>query len=166
MFFNDWNGLLAVLVAGACCYPALVIFLRVSGKRTLSKLNAFDLVVTVALGSTMATVIVSRDVPIFEGLLALVLLIGLQLAVAWTSLRSRAFRRLVKAEPRLLYAEDGPVEKAMKEERITLDELISAARANGKPSLESVRFIILETNGELSVIPKSASGALRGLRPA
>ena len=51
MFFDSWFGLLRVLVVGALAYAALILFLRVSGKRTLTKLNAFDLVVTVALGS-------------------------------------------------------------------------------------------------------------------
>ena len=67
MFFDGWAGLLRVLVVGALAYAALVLLLRVSGKRTLSKMNAFDLVVTVALGSTLATVLPSRDVALAEG---------------------------------------------------------------------------------------------------
>lgn len=67
MFFDGWTGLLRVLVVGTLAYAALVLLLRVSGKRTLSKMNAFDLVVTVALGSTLATVLLSRDVALAEG---------------------------------------------------------------------------------------------------
>jgi uncharacterized membrane protein YcaP (DUF421 family) len=70
MFFDSWTGLGRVLVVGTLAYFALVLTLRVSGKRTLSKLNAFDLVVTVALGSTLATVLLSKDVALAEGLLA------------------------------------------------------------------------------------------------
>lgn len=81
-------------------YAALVIFLRFSGKRTLSKMNAFDLVVTVALGSTLATILLSKDVAPAEGLLALLLLISLQFTVAWLSVRFPTIQQLVKSEPR------------------------------------------------------------------
>ena len=70
MIFDTWFGLLRVLVVGTAAYAALVLLLRASGKRTLAKLNAFDLVVTVALGSTLATVLLSKDVALAEGLLA------------------------------------------------------------------------------------------------
>ena len=78
MFFDDWFGLLRVMVVGVAAYAALVALLRASGKRTLAKLNAFDFVVTVALGSTLATVLLSKDVALAEGLRAFALLTGLQ----------------------------------------------------------------------------------------
>ena len=68
MWFGSWDGLVRVVVGGVAAYAFLVALLRVSGKRTLSKLNAFDLVVTVALGSTLATVLLSKDVPVVEGM--------------------------------------------------------------------------------------------------
>ncbi len=63
MFFDTWTGLGRTVVVGTLAYAALVLILRVSGKRTLSKMNAFDLIVTVALSSTLATVLLARDVP-------------------------------------------------------------------------------------------------------
>lgn len=80
----------------------MVLLLRVSGKRTLTKMNAFDLVVTVALGSTLATVLLTKSVALAEGLTAFVLLIFLQFVLTWLSVRSRAVGRLVKSEPTLL----------------------------------------------------------------
>ena len=76
--------------------------LRLSGKRTLGKMNAFDLVVTVALGSTLATVILGKAVPLAEGLVALLMLICLQFANAWRSVRSHQFEQFIKSEPTLL----------------------------------------------------------------
>ena len=73
--FSDWGGMLRILVTATAAYAILVAVLRVSGKRTLSKLNAFDLIVTIALGSTLASVITSDSLPLAEGLLALVLLV-------------------------------------------------------------------------------------------
>lgn len=81
MVFDSWFGLLRVLVVGTIAYAALVLLLRVSGKRTLAKLNAFDLIVTVALGSTLATVLLSKSVALVEGLAAFALLAGLQYLV-------------------------------------------------------------------------------------
>lgn len=89
MFFDSWTGLGRVLLVGTFAYVALVAILRISGKRTLTKLNAFDLVVTVALGSTLATVLLSRSVALAEGVLAMVL-VFLQFMI---TLKATAFRQ-------------------------------------------------------------------------
>ena len=102
MFFSGFEGIWRTLIVGLCAYAALVGVLRITGKRTLTKMNAFDLVVTVALGSTLATIVLSKDVALAEGVTAFVLLAGAQYAVTWTSLRSPRFRRWIKAEPRAL----------------------------------------------------------------
>lgn len=95
VFFGGWGGLGRTLVVGALAYGALVFMLRISGKRTLSKMNAFDLVVTVALGSTLATVLLNRSVPLAEGVVALGLLIALQFGITWASVRRERFQALV-----------------------------------------------------------------------
>ncbi|KUJ86587.1 MAG: hypothetical protein XD36_2964 [Halomonas sp. 54_146] len=87
-FFNGWGSLLRVIVVGVLAYAALVFFLRISGNRTLSKMNAFDLIVTVALGSTLATVLLSKDVALAEGAVAMALLISLQFIITWFSVRT------------------------------------------------------------------------------
>lgn len=105
MFFDSWRGMLHILVVGFSAYAILIFMLRISGKRTLSKMNAFDLVVTVALGSTLATVLLDQSVPLMEGVLALALLVGLQFAITWMSVRFDWFKTLIKAEPTLLVHE-------------------------------------------------------------
>lgn len=102
MFYDGWPDLVRILIVGSLSYAGLVAFLRVSGKRTLAKMNAFDLVVTVALGSTFATVLLNKDVTLAEGLLAFVLLCTLQYGVAYLSVRSSRFRDVIKSEPALL----------------------------------------------------------------
>ena len=82
MWFDSWSDLVRVAVIGASAYVTVVVVLRLSGKRTLAKLNAFDLVVTVALGSTLATILLSSDVSWAEGALALAMLALLQSLVA------------------------------------------------------------------------------------
>ena len=167
MFFDDWFGLLRVVVVGTAAYAALVALLRASGKRTLAKLNAFDFVVTVALGSTLATVLLSKDVALAEGLLAFALLAGLQYAVAWLSVRSPRFSGLVKSEPSLLLHRGRFLEGAMRQQRVTHDEVVSALRSSGLARPEDAAAVVLETDGSLSVV-KATDGAqdaevLRGL---
>jgi uncharacterized membrane protein YcaP (DUF421 family) len=93
MLFDSWAGLGRVLVVGTLAYVALVLLLRISGKRTLTKLNAFDLVVTVALGSTLATVLLSKSVALAEGALALCLLISLHMPSRGCRYARRVSRR-------------------------------------------------------------------------
>ena len=158
MFFENWQGLLRTLVVGVLAYVGLVIFLRFSGKRTLAKLNAFDLVVTVALGSTLATMILSRDVALFEGMLGLAVLIGLQFAVTWTSVRLPWVKRSVRSEPTLLLHRGRILEQALRAQRVTESELHAAIRSAGVASLESVEAVVLETDGSLSVVGRPRDG--------
>jgi uncharacterized membrane protein YcaP (DUF421 family) len=161
MFFDGWSGVVRVVVVGACAYVALVLLLRGSGKRTLAKLNAFDFVITVALGSTLATVVLSSSVALVEGVAALALLVALQYVVAWASVRSRRVERLVKSEPTMLYR-NGFLDEAMRRERVTTDEVIQAARGQGHADLGSVGAVVLETDGTLSILDgPPASGAQR-----
>lgn len=152
MFFDSWYDLARILVVGTVAYAGLVFVLRVSGKRTLSKMNAFDLVVTVALGSTLATVLLTRDVALGEGLLAFALLCFLQFIVTFIAVRSARFRALIKAEPALLYHRGSFVESLMRSERITADEIRAAARQKGIADMAQVEAVVLETDGSLSVL--------------
>lgn len=86
---DGWAALGRTLLCVGGAYVALVLTLRATGKRTLAKLNAFDLVVTVALGATMATAILSKDVAFAQGIVVVLALAGLQYVLAWASVRSR-----------------------------------------------------------------------------
>lgn len=164
MFFDGWDGLFRVGVVGVLAYAGLVLLLRVSGKRTLSKMNAFDLVVTVALGSTLATVLLSSSVALAEGLLAFALLIFLQFAVSWLSVRSAAVRRLVKNEPKMLFYDGGFLSEAMRSERVTEEEVEAAVRQQGIADLEEVGAAVLETDGSVTVLPRADLGSGSSLR--
>ena len=122
------------------------------GKRTLTKLNAFDGVVTVALGSTIASTIMSKSTALAEGATAFAVLIGLQFVITFLSVRIKAFSKLVKAEPRLLLLDGQFLDDALKSERVTRGEVRSATRAQGAASLSQIHAIVLETDGSLSVI--------------
>lgn len=157
-FFDGGGGLLRVGVVGVLAYVSLVVLLRLTGKRTLSKMNAFDLIVTVALGSTLATVLLSKDVALAEGVLAFAALIFLQFAVTWTSVRSKLFQKLIKAEPRLLFHDGSFLDIAMRRERVTRDEVLAAMRQSGHDDPSTVRSVVLETDGSMSVVASGGVG--------
>ena len=152
MLFQDWSGIIRTIVVGVLAYIALVALVRVSGKRTLSKMNAFDLIVTIALGSTLATVLLSQDVALAEGVTGFAVLIGLQLAVTWLSVRFPRVNHLVRAEPTLLLHRGEFMRGAMRHERVTEQELVQAIRGQGIGSPKDVKAVVLETDGGFSII--------------
>lgn len=154
MFFAGAPGVWRTLLVGLCAYVLLILVLRTTGKRTLSKMNAFDLIVTVALGSTLATVILSKDVALAEGVTAFVMLAGAQLAVTWLSTRSKRFRSWVKAEPTILVEKGIMLSDAMKRERVTSDEVEAAVRGAGFDGLDAIALVVLETDGSMSVVAR------------
>jgi uncharacterized membrane protein YcaP (DUF421 family) len=158
MFFDNWAGLLRTAAVGIIAYAALILLLRISGKRTLTKMNAFDFVITVALGSTLATVLLSEDTALAEGILALALLIFLQFIMTWFSVRSKKVSRLLKAEPRLLLRNGEFLWGAMKAERINEGEILQAMRSQGVTLKEQVEAVVLESDGSLSILKKDPDG--------
>ncbi len=155
IFFTSWQSLARTFISGIIAYALLIFFLRISGKRTLSKLNAFDLVVTVALSSTLATILLNKNVAIADGLLALLLLIFSQYVITYFSVRSETIDKAVKSTPSVLYYQGEFYPNKMKEERVTREEIIAAARQNGIEDIKQVKAVFLETDGSLSIIKLS-----------
>lgn len=169
MWFDSTSQVIRVLLVGAAAYASLVVVLRVSGKRTLAKLNAFDLIVTVALGSTLATVLLNASVSYVEGLVALALLVSLQFVVAGIAAWVPGGHRLVTSRARLLLRDGVMDESALKQNRVAADEVRQAVRSSGTGDLSQVAAVVLETDGSLSVIAQSAAGdrsAMKGVRGA
>ncbi|MBT2640897.1 DUF421 domain-containing protein [Bacillus sp. ISL-41] len=157
MFFNSWDAVWRTLIVGILAYAALVFILRISGKRTLSKMNAFDLIVTVALGSTLATILLNKNVALAEGISAFFILIALQYSVAWLSIRSDVFKKLIKSDPKLIFYQGNYLKENIVKERVLEVEILQAARSSGINSMEQVEAVVLETDGRISVIKKSDS---------
>ncbi|CAM4212897.1 YetF domain-containing protein [Vreelandella rituensis] len=170
IFFDGWGAIVRTGIIGVLAYVALVTVLRISGKRTLSKMNAFDLIVTVALGSTLATILLSKDVSLAQGIAALGLLVGMQFVVTWSSVRARWVRQLVTGEPALVLYQGKLLPEALKSARVTEDEVRAAVRSAGLPMLEVVEAVVLETDGSFSVVQRSekriTGPTLEGLSPA
>lgn len=154
MFFGGLEGLVRTLVVGTLGYVALIATLRWSGKRTLSKMSAFDLIVTVSLGSTLAALLLTKDVALAEGVFAFVLLIGLQFAVTWSSVRMPWVRRLVTGEPQMLFENGAFLVAALHRARVTEQDVRAAVRGAGLRDFSAVDAVVLETDGSFSVVER------------
>lgn len=152
MFLASPVSLALTVFVAALAYASLVALLRIAGNRTVAKWNAFDLVVTVALGSSLATVILSDRTSAAQGIAAFAALVAFQFAITWLSVRFRAVERFVKSRPVLLLRNGLVQEEALRRTRITVSELRAAVRGKGIGSLEDLAAVILETDGTISVI--------------
>lgn len=155
MFFDGWSGILRMLAVGVPAYAALVLLLRIGGKRTLAKLNAFDLVVTVAFGSILATALLDATLPLADVIVAFALLVILQFIVTWSSLRSRTVDRVLRNDPTVLYERGEYLEEVMRRERVKPSEVMAAVRSQGLDDLDHVERVVLEADGSLSVVVRT-----------
>ncbi|WP_213423408.1 DUF421 domain-containing protein [Bhargavaea massiliensis] len=154
MFFGGWEDIGRILSTGVISYVLLIVCLRISGKRSLSKMNMFDFVVTIALGSVLATTLLDKKTSLASGISALGLLLLLQFLVSWMTVRWKTARNLIKGSPEALYAHGAFREEAMRKTRVHRTEILQSVREQGIASLEQVEAVILETNGDLSVVKK------------
>jgi uncharacterized membrane protein YcaP (DUF421 family) len=158
LFFKDWESLYHILICAAISYITLFIFIRISGKRTLAKLNAFDFVVTVTLGSTLSSMILLK-VTVTEGAVALLVIILLQYALAWLAKQSHTMEKAINSEPTLLFYNGKFLQEAMLKEVITEEEIYSEIRRFRIENMEEVKAVVMELNGEITVVKKSENAS-------
>lgn len=153
IFFTNWESIARTFIIAVLSYVVLIFLLRSSGKRSLSKMNAFDFVITIALGSTFASLILNKSVSLSEGIVAFFTLIFLQFTVTWLSVRFKWVKHLVTSEPVLILYKGELQHQVIKKERITIEEINFSVRQKGISSLKEVDVIILETTGDFTVVP-------------
>ncbi|MEM8504798.1 MAG: YetF domain-containing protein [Cyanobacteria bacterium P01_D01_bin.1] len=165
--FGEQASILHTLIVGTLSYLGVIVWLRISGKRTLSKWNSFDFVVTVAFGSVLASSLLSTNTSWLQAMLAVGMLVVFQYVLTWLSVRTTVVQRLLKAEPTLLVFNGKFLKQPMKEQRVAEGEVLAAIRLSGGSSIEDTDAVILETNGNFSVVKnldvRNAS-ALRDVR--
>lgn len=153
IFRLEWNSTLRILISAFIAYAAIIIYIRILGKRSTSEMNNFDWIVTVSLGSIMASSVVLKDVSVPEGMLSILTLLLLQYLVTKIMYYSDLFRETVKSTPRLLFFKGEFIEENMENERVLKPEVYAAIRKKGLKSVEQVYAVVLETNAKISVIP-------------
>lgn len=159
IWFDGWESIFRTICLTTLGYIALVLLLRISGKRTLSKMNAFDFIITIALGSCLASVALNKSISLADGVTAVALFIGFQFMLTWSSVRIKAIKNLITSSPTLLFYKGDFLHKAMKTERITVEEIYGAGRQKGISTLDDIDMIILETTGDITIIERSTKGA-------
>lgn len=157
--FGSWNAILHTLITGTLTYFGLIFWLRISGKRTLSKWNSFDFVVTVAFGSILASALLTGSTSFAQAMVGIGLLVGFQFLLTWLSVRTPKVQMLIKAKPTLLLYKGKLLEDTLKQKRIAKGEVLAAIRSSGHAQVESIDAVVLETNGNVSIMSTVDSGS-------
>lgn len=142
------------IVRAVIVYTFLLVMLRITGKRQIGQLAPFDLVLLLVLSNAVQNAMNGGDNSVSGGLISAVTLIGINMFVGWATWRSKKFERLIEGQPRVLIHNGKLYEEALTREKLTHHELMSALRSAGCSCIEEVRSAILETDGQITVIPR------------
>ena len=154
-FYDSWQDLLQIAITVPIIYLFIIVAVRVVGKRSTSQMNNFDWIVTVAIGSIAGAGIMRKGSAITETILAISLLLLLQWLLTTAVRKNKSLQQLVKARPTLLVHDGEFIEKSMRHERITRGEVLSALRVSGLTEISQAKWVILEPDASMSVIPMS-----------
>jgi uncharacterized membrane protein YcaP (DUF421 family) len=135
---------------------AFLLFLtRIVGRRELSSLEPFDLILLIVIGDLVQQGVTQSDHSVTGAILAAGTFAVLTVVVSYLSFRVARLRPVIEGEPMVLMQDGQPIERNLRRERITIDELAAAARKNGISSLDQVQWAVLETSGQVSFLQKS-----------
>ena len=123
-------------------------------------MNAFDFIITIALGSSLSIVALNKNISLADGITAIGLFIGLQFLLTWLSVRIKAVKNLITSNPTFIFYNGNFLKSVMNKQRITEEEIYSAGRQKSIPTLDEVDMIILETTGEITIIKKKTNGMI------
>ena len=143
-----------IVLRAAFAFVFVFFLTRVVGKRELSSLEPFDLILLIVLGDLIQQGVTQSDYSVTGLILAGTTIALLQVAASYVSYRFKAVRPVLDGEPMVLVEDGRVLERNLVRERITRDELAVAARLNQIDSLDRVRWAVLETSGQISFIPK------------
>ncbi|MBQ3108726.1 MAG: DUF421 domain-containing protein [Clostridia bacterium] len=148
--------MLTLFLRGVIIYLLVFLVIRLSGKRQISDLQPFDLVITLLLADLAANPVVDTSIPLLYGAVPIFALFLAQQMVSYLSMKSERFRVAVCGRPILLIADGCVQESVMREARYTLNDLFEQLRQKDVFDISDVAYAILETNGALSVLKKGA----------
>lgn len=149
---TTWGAAAMSAVSALGIYAAVIIYTRLAGLRSFSKMSSFDFAMTVAIGSLIASTILTRDPPLLRAIVALGALYALQLGLARLRVRFHAVGNAVDNEPILLMENGRILEDAMRAAEITRGDLLAKLREANVLRLAQARAVVLETTGDISVL--------------
>jgi uncharacterized membrane protein YcaP (DUF421 family) len=157
MLFHSWSDLWRVVISATTTFVVIVIILRIVGSQAIAKMSAYDMIATVTFGSIVSTVAVTRGVTIAEAVTAMLTLIVLQEVMRFLQSRWLPAHHAMREPPLLVVWEGTLLEDRLREHRISADEVRAAVRRQGMSSLSEARLVVLENDGEWSVVPESSA---------
>ena len=163
MFFRSWESLLRVAVSAAVVYILVIAALRLIGARALAKMSAYDLIVSIALGSLVAAIPLSTTLTVSDGVTAILTFLGLQELTRFLQARYRAVHHFVRERPHLVVWDGQFIEDRLKEIDTSHDEVCAAIRQAGFLSVQQVQAVVLENDGAWSVMQREQSPDLSAL---
>lgn len=164
MFFDEWSSVGQVVIVAVLTYALLITALRLAGAQALAKMSAYDLVITIALGSIVATVPLSDSATLADGVAVIVTYLTLQALMRKSLNRWPPFRDIAKNSPRLVLWEGRLLDREMYLVNVSDEEVRAAIRKAGRGSLEEIQAVVLENDGQWSVIGRSDGQALSAFR--
>ena len=148
-----------IVIRAAAVFAAIYLLTRVIGRRELSSMEPFDLILLVVIGDLVQQGVTQSDYSISGTFLAVATFALLTVGASYLSFRFRRLRPALDGEPIVLVEHGRPIEGNLRRERITMEELAAEARLQQIASIEDVRWAVLETNGSISFIPPQQSGS-------
>lgn len=142
-----------ILLRTALVYLVILAGLRLSGKREIGQMTVFDLVVLLLISNAVQNAMVGPDTSLTGGILAAVVLLGLNFLVARLRLRSPLLRRWVEGTPTLLVLHGQTIPSHLQKEGVDEESLLAALREHGISAVSSVEMAVLEIDGSISVVP-------------
>ena len=152
--------MLISLVRTVVMYVAILISVRLMGKRQISQLQTSELVVTLLISELAVMPIQQHDDPLWNGIIPMVVLVACEIVVSLLMLKCGKFRQAVCGNPMIVIQNGRVLQDQMRRLRMSTEDLFEELRQAGAFALEEVAYAIVETNGELSVLKKSAADSL------
>ena len=141
-----------IVLRAVVVFVFLIVLTRVIGRRELSSLQPFDLILLIILGDAVQQGLTQDDYSLTGGLLAVGTIAVLQVLVSWISYRFPRTRRVIEGTPIIVIQDGEAIERNLKRERLDLDDVAEEARQQGIAHLADVKWAVLETTGKISFI--------------
>ena len=145
----------AILIRTVVIYIALIAMMRILGKRQIGELEATELVTTLIISEIATTPITDSDKPVLFAIIPMVTIMTIEILMSFILIKIPGLRWLVSSHPSVVIKNGEILQKELKKQRISVEELISEIRNAGYSNLFEINYAIVEENGSLTVIPKS-----------
>ncbi len=153
--------MLLIIIRTLILYIAVVIVMRIMGKQEIGQLQPFELVVALLIADLAAIPMQNTGIPLLSGIIPIIILMVAQVALSYISMKSMKARGVICGTPSVVVANGKLIESELKYLRYNVNDLLEQLRSKSFPNLADVEYAILETNGQLSVIPKSQKRAIQ-----